>query len=316
MSQKLGKMTRIDPREVWPNEEKDFNPWLADEGIRSLGDSVGLYLDFANKEVSAGQFRADVICHDQSDGDHPQIVVIENQLGPSDHDHLGKLITYGAVLNADVCIWVATGFKDEHLEAVRRLNYPDDRLVDYYCVRLSVCRVDDSLPVPVFDTIVGPEGWRPLEIATVATDYDDQTRSSFWDLLDEGLVNRGMSKTIPGKNPDYRRFDIEVPGVSIYLDRDADRIRVGLRIYRTHRGLHTGWDFYRRLQTEQSAIGREIGEPLTWRGPSNRLNAVEVSTESHLHDESKWKAEVDWMIDRTKTLSEVLRPRLGEPLSR
>ena len=316
MSQTLGTMRRVKPKDVWTNEE-EFSRWLAfEEGMSILSEAVGLELGGTGVEVDAGQYRADVVGYDFSDADHSRTVVVENQLNPSDHRHLGQLVTYCAMLEADVGVWIAKRFSDEHLQAVYLLNYPEDRLVDYYCVQLSVSRIDDSPPAPHFVTLEGPEGWRPREGKAARARTDEGVREKFWSLLDEKLANQGMSQTIPGRNVGYRRFDIGFPGVSIYLDRDRVWNRVGLRIYRTHRGVSTGWEFYRRLQSERSAIGREIGEPVAWRRPNDRLNAVEVSAESHLHDESKWDGEVDWTIERIKTLRDVLRPRLGEPLTR
>ena len=311
MSRTLGTMRRVKPKDVWSNGEEGFTSWLTyEEGIGSLGEAVGLNLDWAELEVSAGQYRADIVCIDDSDVNHPRKVIVENQIRSSNHDHLGKLVTYGAVLEADVCIWVATRFTKEHLHAVDELNYPSSRLVDYYCVKLSVFRINDSLVEVHFDVLVGPEG------VAAQPSNDGPVRELFWNLLDEELAKRGMSNTIPGTNLSYRRFDIGFPGVSISLDRDGDSNRVGLRIYPKHAGARTGAGLYQRLIKARSAINREIGEPVTWQRPSRHWSSVEVSAESHLHDESKWEGEADWMIKRIEKLRNVLLPRLGTPPAR
>ena len=195
------------------------------------------------------------------------------------------------------------------------MNYPEDRLVDYFCVKLSVAQIDDSAPAPRFDTLVGPSSWRHWKGEKTRAETDEIIRERFWELLDEELVSRGLNTTIQGKDLSYRRFDIGFPGVSIYLNRGSEGTRAGLRIYRMRRGVQTGLEYYRRLQKERRTIEHLIGEPVTWRRPNDRLNAVELSTESHIEDESKWKDEVTWMIDKIETLSEVLLPRLGAPLT-
>ena len=316
MTQTLGTMRHLDPRDLWP-EEADFTRWMAwEEGVDLLGDAVGMKLVCVGLEFPAGQFRADIVCYDESNLDHTQTVVIENQLGPSDHDHLGKTLTYSAELEADACIWVATRFEEEHLHAVHALNYPEDRVVDYFCVKLSVAQIDDSAPAPRFDTLVGPSSWRPWEGEKTRAETDETIRERFWEVLDEELARRGLNETIVGKNLSYRRFDIGFPGVAIYLNRDSEGARAGLRIYRMQRGIQTGEEYYRRLQSERRTIEREIDEPVTWRRPNDRLNAVELSTESHVDDKSKWEGEVDWMIQSIEKLENVLRPRLGTPLTR
>ena len=116
----LGRLEPVDLREVWPNEESDFTPWLADQkNLAILGDALGMPLEFVAREEAVGPYSADILCRDSNDGTQ---VVVENQLESTDHDHLGKLLTYAAHLGARVVVWIAKSFTDQHRAALDWLN--------------------------------------------------------------------------------------------------------------------------------------------------------------------------------------------------
>src|SRR3989338_2729091 len=94
----FGQVSKVGIRDIWKNEQQDFTPWLAQEGnLTQLGRAIGFELEAEGTEVAVGPYSADILAKDISTG---RYVIIENQYGKTNHDHLGKLITYASVLDA------------------------------------------------------------------------------------------------------------------------------------------------------------------------------------------------------------------------
>lgn len=106
---------------MWQHESGDFTPWLA-ANIDVLSDAIGLPLTVVGQEVLVGDFRLDIHATDP-DGN---TVIIENQLEPSDHFHLGQLLVYASGLEATTGIWITTRLRDEHRSALTWLNERTD----------------------------------------------------------------------------------------------------------------------------------------------------------------------------------------------
>lgn len=120
MERRLGRLQRVDLREFWTDEARDFTPWLAsEENLDLLSAELGMGLELEGTEVPVGPYRADIVAHDVASGGR---VVIENQLGVTDHDHLGKTLTYASGLNADTIVWIAKSITEEHRQAIDFLN--------------------------------------------------------------------------------------------------------------------------------------------------------------------------------------------------
>ena len=65
-------------------------------------------------------------------------VLIENQLELADLQHLGQLLAYLAGLEAKLVVWIAKGFRDEHLSAIRWLNEHTVDPFAFFAVKISV----------------------------------------------------------------------------------------------------------------------------------------------------------------------------------
>ena len=112
----LGKIDRIPVRDVWRHEALDFTKWLAqEENLTQLGDACSIDLELVDMESAVGSFAVDIFAKESGSD---RRVVIENQLEYTNHDHLGKIITYATGKNAEVVIWVVARARDEHRKAI------------------------------------------------------------------------------------------------------------------------------------------------------------------------------------------------------
>ncbi len=113
----IGKIERVPLRDIWKHEAYDFTSWLQDN-IDVLNDALGLSLSNPESEQSAGSFNVDLVAEDENGNP----VIIENQLEKSDHNHLGKLITYLIAIGAKTAIWIVADPRPEHIGAISWLN--------------------------------------------------------------------------------------------------------------------------------------------------------------------------------------------------
>ena len=113
-------------------------------------------LEVEAQEAPVGSYSLDILARD---GNGRQ-VVIENQLEATDHDHLGKLLTYAAGFDANVIVWIAKNFRDEHRDALDLLNRRTGEDTEFFGVEVELWQIDDSRRAPYFKPIVTPNEWR------------------------------------------------------------------------------------------------------------------------------------------------------------
>jgi hypothetical protein len=154
----LGELKHLGVRSIWESEARDFTPWLA-EHIAALDVVLGTELEVTSTEVPVGDFSVDIHAKDLSTG---RDVVIENQFGQTDHDHLGKLLTYASGVDAAILVWIAESIRDEHRQALEWLNERTDTDTMIFAIVLEVLQIDDSAPAYNFKPIVFPNKWQKI----------------------------------------------------------------------------------------------------------------------------------------------------------
>ena len=192
----IGKIERVPLREVWRHEAYNLTTWL-EENIDVLNDALDVNLSNVEREHAAGSFSVDLIAEDDSGG----IAVIENQLERSNHDHLGKLITYTAFTEARMAIWIVADPRPEHVRAISWLN--ESAPADFYLLKIEGIRIGDSLPAPLLTLIVGPSE-ESREAGEAKKDGAEryQIRRRFWtELLDRAKTRTKLHAAL--SPPEY-----------------------------------------------------------------------------------------------------------------
>ncbi|MEQ9241561.1 hypothetical protein [Roseovarius indicus] len=180
---KFGRLEDLPLREAWKHEALQFTPWLA-ENIEHLSEAIGIPLELAGTEVAVETFSADILARNPMDD---STILIENQLEPTDHTHLGQIMTYLAGLEAQTVVWIAPSFREPHLSAIRWLNEHTADGFSFFAVKARVVRIGDSPFAPVFEIAEKPNGWerqiREKERKTRAPEQHSELRFEFWSQL-------------------------------------------------------------------------------------------------------------------------------------
>ena len=163
----------LSARSRWPHEVRDLTPWVLAH-LEELGNELGMTLEPTGTEVAVGTFTADIAAKDGSG----RSVLIENQLGPSDHIHFGQVVLYAVESKADAIVWLVTadprwsvpiglGLRPEHQRALERLNEVFAGKIEFYGVEVSLGIVPlrlvepDPPPAPVITVTVKPSSSLP-----------------------------------------------------------------------------------------------------------------------------------------------------------
>lgn len=140
MDGNIAEIQEHDLRSVWQNEERDFTRWLV-ENIELLGSALGIEIEDARAEESVGDFSSDIVAREMNTG---ETIVIENQYNKTDHDHLGKLLTYSSGKNAGFSMWLAEEFRPEHRSVLEWLNESGPKDAKFFAIKPRVVSIEDS----------------------------------------------------------------------------------------------------------------------------------------------------------------------------
>jgi len=179
MKKNLGKIKQVDLREVFQNEATDFTPWL-ESNIDELSEVLGIEIGDVKREGGVGSFSSDLIGTESNSEDK---IIIENQLEQTNHDHLGKIITYASGVGAKYVVWVAKKIREEHQKALEWLN-ENTSDISFFGVEISAIAIDESKPALSFKLIVEPNTWsKEVKQATEQIDERHQKYLYFFTRL-------------------------------------------------------------------------------------------------------------------------------------
>ena len=262
MGIKLGKMQRIvDLRSVWPHEEHDFSQWLAkEENLAQLSEAIGIDIELEETESSVGSFSVDIYA---KEGGTSRGIIIENQLEDTNHDHLGKIITYAAGKEAQVIIWIVKHARDEHKQAVSWLNQHTAEKIGFFLIEVELWKIGDSLPAPRFNVVERPNEWaKNVKVVESLTPLK-RLQLDFWqNFCNFAFKDADFSRKFKKRKPyatNWYNLSCGVQSLILEFTINVSKgvLTAGLYIINDK-------DLYRAMRERQNDIEQMVGEKISW----------------------------------------------------
>lgn len=300
----LGTLERIDNlRSVWPHEALDFTPWLAkEENLKLLGDTVGIDIVLEEQESSVGDFSVDLFAVEEGTG---RKIIIENQLEDTNHDHLGKIITYASGKDAEVIIWIVKGARDEHKQAIEWLNQHTDERFAFFLIEIELWKIDDSKAAPKFNVVERPNDWAKAMKSKANMTETSSMKLNFWEEFNANASNHpAFLKIFKLRKPQAQHwYDLSI-GSSAYIvnltcNTQKNLITAGIYI-------HEDKSIFEKLKEKSEDIEKELGVDVEWRD-AKKSSRIIVTTPLDLGDKDSWKKGFDWMYDMSLKLRNVVK---------
>lgn len=291
----LGKLQRItNLRSEWPDEARNFTPWLAgSENLSQLAEAIGFGIDgleLERVEESVGDFFADIIARDTL-GSEGGRVLIENQFGRTNHDHLGKLVTYASgVKDVKTIIWISETFREEHRAALDWLNRNTDAGIAFFGIEIELWKIGDSVAAPRFNVIARPNDWQRTVSETGSKEHSEtgQFYARYWTKFGEFLRERkGPLKPQKGAPQHWMTLRIGRSGFGLAAIASTQKNFVRAEMNLTGPNSHRAFEL---LVHQRERIEQEFGERLHWDQKLGR-NQVRISqTQENMpvRDETDW----------------------------
>ena len=300
--QTLSSIQRVELRNVWPNEASNFTPWLA-ENISELGTALGLELELRQREADVGEYSLDILASDLNSG---RPVVIENQLETTDHNHLGKLLTYAAGFDANVVVWLTREFRDEHRQALDWLNQRTGEDTQFFGVVVELWSIDESRAAPHFNLVAAPNDWGKESVNQAAgrepgnpSAKGERYRAFFQELINTLREQHRFTSAKVAQSQNWYsfssghsqfRYSASFTGqqqarVEVYIDSgDGDENRA----------------LFERLAEHRDTIANDLGDVLDWQ-PLEDKRACRIASDrpGTIDDSDDVLEEINnWMVNR------------------
>ena len=291
---KLGKIKRItDLRSIWPHEANDFTKWLADEhNLAKLGEEIGIELELEERESSVGNFNVDLYAKEEGTG---RKVIIENQLEETDHDHLGKLITYASGKGAEVVVWVVKRARDEHRQAIEWLNQHTDTDLGFFLVEIELWQIDDSAIAPKFSVIERPNDWGKQMKSVAGLNNTEQIQLAFWQKFNDKMnASPDFTKHFKTRKAQPQNwYDISVGSSEYHLCFTASiqKKHMSCGIY-----IPDNKNLFHLFEAHKADFEAPLGKDIEW-GEATKATRINIFKSFDVSDQEQWPAAFAWYLD-------------------
>lgn len=300
----LEKLVKVeDLRTIWRHEAHDFTKWLSQsENLSLLGDEIGVEINLIETEASVGSFNVDILAEEENTG---RKIIIENQLEATDHDHLGKVITYASGYDAEIIIWVVKDIREEHRQAIDWLNEHTEEKINFFIIRLELWRIGDSPCAVKFQVVSRPNDWTKSIRQTANTANLTDTKMmqlDFWNGFKDYVSQQGTRLKLRKAQPQHW-YDMSygISGSNITLTINTQSKTIGCEIY-----IHDSKELYFAFEQHKTEIESELGYELEWMElPNKKASRIRISTDADVNSRTKWEGHFEWLKGKAEEFQRV-----------
>ncbi len=292
----LARLKEIkDLRVVWPHEALDFTPWLAEEkNLEMLADAIGLEITLDETESSVGDFNVDIYA---TESGTDRKIIIENQLEDTNHDHLGKLITYASGKSADIIIWVVKRAREEHRAAIEWLNNHTDENIAFFLIEIKLYQIGNSDIAVKFEVAEKPNDWAKEMKHRLNTSPILQARYEYWMAFNDYAYNNNFF----AKEFNKRKANTDH---WMTLSVGSSACHINLLQLRKDNRIAVEWyisddkDLYHKFFSHKEDIETVMGIGLDWRElPDKKASRILIKYVVDFENKDKWIEQFEWIID-------------------
>jgi len=299
----LSRLKKIDLREQWRHEAVDFTNWLAeDENLQLLSDEIGIDISLLKTEASIGKFNVDILAEEENTG---RKIVIENQLETTNHDHLGKLITYASGFNAEIVIWIVKDVRDEHKQAVDWLNDHTDDKINIFAIKMELWQICNSPYAPKFQIISKPNDWaKAVKKSTLQSNLTDTKlmQLEFWTQFKGYATSNNSSLRLRKAYPQHW-YDISIGNSKSHLCLivDTKNTQIRCEFY-----IPDSKGLFKALYTEKESISNKLDYELEWMElEGKKASRIKAVLDIDVNDNEKWEDCFIWLLNAAQSFQAV-----------
>lgn len=294
----LAKIEKVDIREIWKHEASDFTNWLAKkENLDLLSEEIGIDISLIQTEASVGKFNVDILAEEENTG---RKIIIENQLETTDHDHLGKIITYASGYDAEIIIWIVKNVRDEHKQAVDWLNEHTDDKINFFAIQMELWRIVDSPCAPKFQIIAKPNDWAKAikKVTGASSELSDtkMTQLEFWTKFKEYVRDQNGKIRLRKPYPQHWydiSFGFSTAHISLTVNSQTNQM--GCEIY-----IPDSKQLFHCLNENKEEIEEKLGFKLQWEElPSKKASRIKLLEDADLSNTENWETIHQWLLANT-----------------
>ncbi len=304
----LGKLQHVDLRQQWSDEAKDFTPWLSSkEGLALLGETLAMELELEDIEVYVGNYRADVVAKDTLSNEY---VVIENQLSSTDHDHVGKLVTYAASFEAKSIVWIAQRIREEHRQAIDWLNEITVKDVDFFGIEIELLQIGDSPFAPNLKIVSKPNEWtRSIRSQRQSFTKGDTLKLEYWTEFTSFISDHKVDIKI--RKPQAQHWYDVTLGKSwahFVLTLRTNHKDIGCELYM---GDENAKELFHFLIEDKEAIESVVSSDLEWNElPEGKASRIVQRAKIDPVINENWDQCFHWYVKSVAKFREAFIPRI------